>query len=60
MDREKVIKGLEQCVGTGNCTKCIYGKERQIMSCRKLLEEALELLKSERLIRTEHAIYTDK
>ena len=57
-DREKAIKGLEECVGTGNCTKCQYGKEKQALSCKKLLDDALELIKSSRLIHTEHALYT--
>lgn len=55
MDREKVIKGLEECAGNGNCTKCQYGKEKQALSCKKLLADALELVKSSRLIHTEHA-----
>lgn len=57
-DREKVIKGLEECVGNGNCAKCQYGKEKQALSCKKLLSDALELIKSSRLIHTEHALYT--
>lgn len=58
MDKEKVIKGLEECVGNGNCTKCQYGKEKQALSCKQLLTDALELIKSERVIHTEHALYT--
>ena len=57
-DKEKVIKGLEECIGTGNCTKCRYMKEKQALSCKKLLSDALELIKSSRLIHTEHALYT--
>ena len=44
-DKEKVIKGLEECTGNGNCTKCQYGKEKQALSCKKLLIDALELIK---------------
>ena len=57
-DIEKVIKGLEECAGNGNCTKCQYGKEKQALSCKKLLTDALELIKRSRLIHTEHALYT--
>ena len=57
-DREKVIKGLEECTGNGNCTKCQYRKEKQALSCKKLLADALELIKSSRLIHTEHSLYT--
>ena len=57
-DREKVIKGLEECVGNGNCAKCQYGKEKQALSCKKLLTDALELIKSAKNIHTEHALYT--
>ena len=46
-DREKVIKGLEECTGNGHCTKCSYGKERQTLSCKKLLADALTLLKKQ-------------
>ena len=55
---EKVIKGLEECAGNGNCTKCQYGKEKQALSCKKLLADALKLIKSSRLIHTERALYT--
>ena len=58
IDREKVVKGLEECTGNGNCTKCQYVKEKQTLSCKKLLADALELIKSSRLIHTEHALYT--
>ena len=57
-DIDRVIKGLEECVGNGNCTKCQYGKEKQTLSCKKLLTDALELIKSSRLIHAEHALYT--
>ena len=57
-DWENVIKGLEECAGNGNCTKCQYRKEKQTLSCKKLLVDALELIKSSRLIHTEHALYT--
>lgn len=50
MDVEKIIKGLEECAGNGNCTKCQYGKEIQALSCKKLLTDALELVKSSILI----------
>ena len=56
-DREKVIKGLEECAGNGSCTKCQYAKEKQALTCKKLLDDALELIKSERVIHTEHALY---
>ena len=46
-DREKVIKGLEECAENGKCTKCQYGKEKQAFSCKKLLADALELLKEQ-------------
>jgi len=58
VDPEKVIKGLEECAGNGNCTKCQYWKEKQALTCKKLLADALELIKSERVIHTEHALYT--
>lgn len=48
---EKVIKGLEECVGNGNCTKCQYGKEKQALTCKKLLTDALALLKKQGAIR---------
>lgn len=58
-DKEKVIKGLEECIGNGNCTKCKYRKEKQgALSCKKLLADALELIKSSNLIHTEHALYS--
>lgn len=50
MNREEIIKGLEECVGTGNCTECIFGKEKQILSCRILLEGALELIKRDKYL----------
>ena len=59
MDMEKVIKGLEECAGNGNCTKCQYGKEKQgVLSCKELLVDALELIKSSKLIHSEHALYS--
>ena len=57
-DREKVIKGLEECVGNGNCAKCQYGKEKQALRFKKFLTNALELIKSAKNIHTEHALYT--
>ena len=57
-DIEKVIKGLEECAGNGNCTRCQYGKEKQALSCKKMLTDALELIKSSGLIHTEHALHT--
>ena len=57
-DMEKVIKGLEECAGTRNCTKCQYEKEKQALSCKKLLTDALELIKSAKNIHTEYALYT--
>ena len=44
-DREKVIKGLEECTGTGKCQDCVYGKEHPALSCKALLEDALELIR---------------
>ena len=44
-DIEKVIKGLEECVGAGKCQDCVYGKEHPALSCKALLNDALELLK---------------
>jgi len=44
---ETVIKGLEECTGKGHCTECLYGKERQTLSCKKLLADALTLLKEQ-------------
>ena len=46
-DREKVVKGLEECAWNGKCTKCQYRKEKQALSCKKLLVDALELLKEQ-------------
>ena len=58
-DLEKVIKSLDECIGNGDCTKCQYRKEsRGVLSCKKLLADVLELIKSSRLIHTEHALYT--
>ena len=57
-DIKKVIKGLEECAGAGKCQYCEYGKEHPALSCKKLLADALELIKSSRLIHTEHALYT--
>jgi len=57
-DMVKVIKELKECLGNRNCIKCQYGKEKQALSCKKLLADALELIKSSRLIQTEHAWYT--
>jgi len=60
-DMAKVIKGLEECVENGNCTKCQYRKENQAtLSCKELLTDALELIKSSKLIHTEHALYDRK
>lgn len=58
IDREKVIKGLEECAGTGKCQDCVYGKEHPALSCKALLEDALKLIRSARLVHTEHAVYT--
>lgn len=44
---EKVIKGLEECVSAGKCQDCIYGKEHPALSCKALLNDALELLKKQ-------------
>ena len=49
-DIEKVINGLEECTGNGNCTKCQYGKEKQALSCKKLLTDALAMLKEREAI----------
>ena len=46
-DKEKIIKGLEECAGNGNCTKCQYGKEKQALSCKKLLADVFILLKEQ-------------
>jgi len=48
MSDKKIIKGLEECVGNGNCMKCQYGKEKQALSCKKLLTDALALLKEQK------------
>ena len=44
-EKKKVIKGLEECIGNGNCTKCQYRKEIPVVSCKKLIADALELIK---------------
>lgn len=44
---ENVIKGLEECIGNGNCTKCQYGSAKQALSCKKLLVDALVMLKEQ-------------
>ncbi len=60
-DMEKAIKVLEECAAVnGNCTKCQYGKEKQALSCKKLIADVLELIKSSRLIHTEHALYNSR
>ena len=59
IDMEKVVKGLEECAGNGDCTKCRYMEEKPALSCKKLLSDALELIKSLKLIHTEHALYTE-
>ena len=75
-DREKVIKGLEHCIPDPNKSldermeenecrhaECPYGgKEYQYgMGCFwSLMSDALELLKNERIIHTDHAIYKDE
>ena len=58
MNKEKVIKGLEECAWNGNYTKCQYRGKKQALSCKKLLADALELIKNSRLINTEYAWYT--
>lgn len=44
-DKKKVIKGLEECTGNGNCAECQYREEKQTLSCKKLIADALELIK---------------
>ena len=61
MDRENVIKTIEGCINDDSfCNKCDYeGCVFQHGSCVKdLLADALELIKSSRLIHSEHALYT--
>ena len=48
-DMEKVIKGLEECLGTGKCTECIY-KSPVMLCCKYLLEDALKLLKEQEAV----------
>lgn len=45
---EKVIKGLEECGSAGKCQDCVYGKELPTLSCKVLLNDALELLKEQK------------
>ena len=58
MDMEKIIKGLEECVGNGNCMKCQWKEKQPVLSCKELLVDALELIKSSKLIHSEHALYS--
>ena len=58
INKEKVIKGLEECAWNGHCTKGKYGKEKQSLSCKKFLADALKLIKNSRLVHTEYAWYT--
>lgn len=44
-DMEKVINGFKECMGEGRCTKCVYGKETPMLSCKELLWDAFVLLK---------------
>jgi hypothetical protein len=62
INSEKAIKGLEECVGNGNCTKCQYGKEKQALSCKKLLADTLALLKEQESIKQKmwNALYTEE
>lgn len=50
MDREKVIKGFKECMGEGRCTKCVYGKETPMISCKELLWDALALLQEQKAV----------
>lgn len=61
-DREKVIYDIERCIChvPDACRDCSYYRqdEEAIRCMEKLLADALELIKSSRLIHTEHTLYT--
>ena len=58
IDREKVIKGLEICTSKPcYCKDCPY-KANCSLDSQEVMEDALELIKSSRLIHSEHALYT--
>ena len=56
-DREKVIRGLRQCLTKGldemQCTDCPYGVNGGMGCARELCRDALELLKAQEPIRAE-------
>lgn len=61
IDREKVIFDIGRCIChvQDACRDCShYGHSEEIGCMEELLADALELIKSSRLIHTEHALYT--
>ena len=60
-DREKVIFDIERCIChvPDACRDCSHYKHGEYLDCmEELLADALELIKSSRLIHTEHDLYT--
>ena len=57
---ERVIKGLEECVSAGKCQDCVYGKEHPALSCKALLNDALELLKEQQKKIDEMSFWPDE
>ena len=54
MDREKVIKAIDICLGHGNCDDCGYKIKGgySTMDCRKpMMRDALALLKEQKAVK---------
>lgn len=60
MDMDKVIYDIERCVChvPDACRDCSHYQDDPLDCMKNLLADALELIKSSRLIHTEHALYT--
>lgn len=46
-DKEKIIKGLEECMSEGKCSKCVYAEKQATLSCKELLSDIYTLLKEQ-------------
>lgn len=49
-DREKVIKGLEHCVGQHVCNECPYYNPNDMRCEKRLMRDALELMKEQETV----------
>lgn len=49
-DKETIIKGLEECMSEGKCSKCVYAEKQATLSCKELLSDIYTLLKEQEAV----------